>query len=103
MAVVRRTARRRRMSIFGAPSTPVAGASALFAPAVTTPANVGGTPRATDANGDDARRKSDGWSPASRYQNLLSSVRALEHGRASERDRERARRALRVNETRWRW
>lgn len=102
LAVVRRTARRRRMSIFGAPSTPVAGASALFAPAVTTPANVGGTPRATDANGDDARRKSDGWSPASRYQNLLSSVRALEHGRASERDRERARRALRVNETRLR-
>ena len=90
------------MSIFGAPSTPVAGASALFAPAATTPASVGGTPRATDANGDDARRKSDGWSPASRYQNLLSSVRALEHGRASERDRERARRALRVNETRLR-
>jgi len=48
------------------------------------------------------RQQGDGWSPASRFQNLLSALRRLELGSASERDRERARAALRAQETRLR-
>jgi hypothetical protein len=69
------------MSIFGAPSTPVAGASALFAPAVTTPANVGGTPRATDANGDDARRGIKICSRACARSSTDARVNAIESAR----------------------
>ena len=78
---------REAMSAFPVASTsaPAAAAAAAATPSVGA-----------------VRQQGDGWSPASRFQNLLSALRRLELGSATERDRERARGALRAQETRLR-
>ena len=69
-----------------------AGPLATFAP----------TPSAPSTSEPSTTSRGDGTSPASRFQHVLSALRRLELGRASDRDRGHARAALRLHEKRLR-
>lgn len=59
-------------------------------------------PSAPSTSEPSTASRGDGTSPASRFQHVLSALRRLELGRPSDRDRERARAALRLHERRLR-
>lgn len=73
----------------------------MFALPAATPTVAAAGPIASTSE-PSSTKSGDGSSPASRFQHLLSALRRLELGRVSERDRERARAALRLNEKRLR-